>query len=555
MLKIKFLPPLLAFLAFCYTLSASATDISFEEQLRNRIETALAGTPLTVNDRPLHAQNALIRHYTDHLFSPVWSKDKQLTAQALRLIETLAQADQQGLSPENYHSSEIAEQWLMLNNAVDQSERIKILVDMDLLLSDAFMTYSSHLLQGQINSETLKTKWTVNRQAVDIICTLSDAVDSNSIDDAIDRLIPKHRGYHLLLKALADYRRIKAQGGWKPMPSGHKLLLGDNSHRVALLRKRLTKTGDLEPVQATGSTKFDRPLDRAVRSFQRRHGLQVDGVVGRATLAALNVPVEARIDQLIANLERWRWLPAYLGNPYIMVNIAGYELHFVEDDRIVLKMPVVVGKTYRETPVFSSKMTYLVINPSWNVPTSIAVKDKLPLLKRNPYYLQEHSMKLYQGWGAEAREVDPLEVDWQRITPDYFPYHIVQSPGPQNALGKIKFMFPNKHNVYLHDTSEPWLFKKTERSFSSGCIRVGKPFALSDRVLENNTRLSRSAIESIFNQSEETTVSLKKPIQVHILYWTAWVDEDGAVNFRKDIYSRDHDLIKALRKLPSSPVH
>lgn len=552
MQKIKIPVPFFTLLAFLYVLPVLAADISFEEQLRERIETALGGTPLIVDRRTLHAQQALVKHYSDYLFKPVWSKNGQLTAQAYQLIETITHADQQGLNPNNYHSSAIAEQMRLLEHPLDQTDRIKKLVDMDLLLSDAFLTYSSHLLQGQLNAETLTSKWEVARQAVNIICSLADAVNLCSIDSMLEKLVPQHQGYRLLLKALAEYRRIKDQGGWNRVSAGRKLLPGDVSPRVEQIRKRLAATGDLDPEYNTESKVFDRPLEQAVKLYQRRNGLQVDGIVGRKTLAALNVPVESRIDQLLANLERWRWMPANLGSRYIMVNIAGFELFFVSGNRTVLKMPVVVGKTYRETPVFSGKMTYLVVNPSWNVPKSIAVNDKLPLIRKNPYYLQQHNMKLYQGWGAEAQEIDPLSVDWSRVNQNYFPYHIVQSPGPQNALGKIKFMFPNKHNVYLHDTSEPWLFNKTERSFSSGCIRVGKPYALADYVLENNTRLDRSAILAIINQPEQKIISLRNPIPVHILYWTAWVDENGAVNFRKDLYGRDEELIRALRHMSSS---
>jgi murein L,D-transpeptidase YcbB/YkuD len=554
MQKIRIRAPWIAFLALCYALSASATEISFEEQLRERIETALAGTPLIVNHKPLHAQHALVEYYTDHLFKPVWSKKGQLTAQALQFIETLTHANEQGLNPANYHNLAIAEQMRTLQRPLDRTDRIKKLVDMDLLLSDAFLTYSLHLLKGQINPVTLESKWEVPLQDVNIIYTLSDVAAGESIGSILNKLIPKYPGYKFLLKALADYRRIKAQGGWKRVSAGYKLLQGDISPRIVQLRKRLAATGDLGREYDTDSEEFDEPLDQAVKRFQRRHGLEVDGIVGPATLRALNVPVEGRIDQLLANLERWRWLPADLGSRYIMVNIAGFELYFVRDYQIVLKMPVVVGKTYRKTPIFSGKMTYLVINPSWNVPNSIAVKDKLPLIKKNPHYLQKHHMKLYQGWGADAREIDPLSVNWARVSPNHFPYHIVQSPGPQNALGKIKFMFPNKYNVYMHDTSEPWLFNKTERSFSSGCIRVGKPYALADQVLENNTRLDPMAITAIFNQDGTKIISLKHPIPVYILYWTAWVDESGLVNFQKDIYGRDEELIRALRLMSSNPA-
>jgi murein L,D-transpeptidase YcbB/YkuD len=541
MQTLKNYTPWLAVLAFCYALSASADERAFAEQLRERIEAVAVDMPLIVDHRPVYAQQALIQHYTAHLFKPVWSKNGRLSPQALQLIEALSHAESQGLDADNYHTATVARHLQTLQGSLDSNERIKILVDMDLLLSDAFLTYSTHMLQGRVNPETLTSKWEIPRQTFNILCSLDDAVSKDCIDEALDNLTPKHQGYRLLLKALADYRQIKAQGGWGRIASGPKLALGNVGTRVVQLRKRLAATSDLEPEPDADvdSTLFDAPLKEAVKLFQQRHGLADDGVVGAQTLAALDVSIEARIEQLLVNLERWRWLPSDLGGRYILVNIAGFELYFVEDNKVVLKMPVVSGK-----------MTYVVINPSWHVPTSIAVKDKLPVLRKNPDYLQQHNMKLYRGWGANAEEIDPLSVDWRKLNEHHFPYHIVQQPGPDNALGKIKFMFPNKYNVYLHDTSEPWLFKKTERSFSSGCIRVGKPFVLADYVLENNTRLKKTAIPDLFKQSEKKTLSLKHAIPVHVLYWTAWVDDSGKLNFRKDIYGRDRELAKALQSLP-----
>jgi len=335
---------------------------------------------------------------------------------------------------------------------------------------------------------------------------------------------------------------------------GPSLRPGDTSPRIRNLRKRLVASGDL-PRSSAGdpskganpdSLEFDPRLQQAVKHFQNRHGLEADGIVGKATLEALNVSVDRRIEQIRANLERWRWLPEDLGSRHIMVNIAGFDLVFVSNNEVLLQMPVIVGKTYRETPVFTGSMTYLVINPSWYVPSSIAIKDKLPILIKDPYYIERNHMTLYKGWGSDRMEIDPFSVNWKRVDPNKFPYRLVQKPGPKNALGKIKFMFPNPHNVYLHDTSEPSLFDRVNRTFSSGCIRVGKPFALANLVLENNSRMNPSAIQSAFEQTEQKTVTLLNPIPVHILYWTAWADADGVVQFRKDIYNRDDELIKKL---------
>lgn len=527
---------------------SAAEHLSVEESLRERIESAAEILDLSIDNQPLNSQKGLITFYSDRQFTKAWLANGQPTPQAYQLMQILNSADQHGLNKSNYHVTAINERLERLKAPLDESEILILSVDLDLLLSDAFLTYGTHLIQGQVNPQTLQSKWDTGRRATDMVKILTDAINNNSIEQSLNELMPKQPGYLSLVRALADYRAIKDRGGWSSVTEGPSLRPDEKNPRIIQLRKRLAASGDLPNDTVLDSKEFDRPLQQAVKYFQKRHGLETDSIVGRATLAALNVSVDQRIAQIRANLERWRWLPEDLGARHIMVNIAGFELDFVGNGEVLLHMPVIVGKTYRETPVFTGSMTYLVINPSWYVPNSIAVKDKLPILARDPYYIERNHMKLYRGWGADRREIDPLSVNWQRVDPNSFPYRLVQKPGPKNAMGKVKFMFPNPHNVYLHDTSEPSLFNRVDRTFSSGCIRVGKPFALANLVLENNSRMTPDAIRAAFDQSDQKTVTLLNPIPVHILYWTAWVDSEGVVQFRRDIYSRDDELIQKLQK-------
>jgi murein L,D-transpeptidase YcbB/YkuD len=265
------------------------------------------------------------------------------------------------------------------------------------------------------------------------------------------------------------------------------------------------------------------------------------------------VPVEERVRQIEVNLERWRWLPEDLGQRYILVNIANFELEVVEKSKPVMIMQVVVGKPYWRTPVFSDRMTYLVLSPYWHIPPSIAVKDKLPLIRKDHTYLATYDIKVFQGWGAETREIDPQTIDWSKVTAKDFNYRLRQEPGPLNALGRVKFMFPNKFNVYLHDTPSRELFGKTVRTFSSGCIRIEKPIELAEYLLGGDAKWTRENILAAIDRRVEQTVRLPEPMPVHLLYWTAWSDEEGSIQFRGDIYGRDQLLDKALREKPPLP--
>ena len=291
---------------------------------------------------------------------------------------------------------------------------------------------------------------------------------------------------------------------------------------------------------------FDERLAAAVARFQRRHGLNDDGAVGPTTLSALNVPVEHRIEQIILNMERWRWMPDDLGRRYIQVNMAGFGLEVIEDGWPVMAMRVVVGRPYRRTPVFSARMTYMVINPTWNVPASIAKRDYLPKLRRNPGRVAEHQIRVFDSWNGRTREVDPRKIDWSRVSASRFPYMLRQDPGHQNALGRIKFMLPNPFSIYLHDTPSVQLFEREVRTFSSGCIRLQEPFALADYLMKDSTQWSSTRIQEEIVSGRTTNVGLPAAIPVHFTYSTAWVDAEGELHFHGDIYGRDALLRKAL---------
>ncbi|MGW8321495.1 MAG: L,D-transpeptidase family protein [Thermodesulfobacteriota bacterium] len=319
---------------------------------------------------------------------------------------------------------------------------------------------------------------------------------------------------------------------------------------MVALRARLIASGDLGTDEAADPEILDDRMEQAVRRFQGRHGLVEDGAVGPATLAALNVPVEDRIRQIELNMERWRWLPDDLGRRYILVNTADFSLEIVEEGESVLVMRVVAGKKARRTPVLSAKMTYLVLNPYWHVPHRIAVRDILPKVKKDPGYLDQQGIRVFESWEEFAPEIPSETIDWSSITRHNFLFKLRQDSGPRNALGRVKFMFPNKFAIYLHDTPSRYMFKRKRRDFSSGCIRVEDPIDLACYVLRGNPKWTREEILSAIETGETRIVWLPEPIPVHVLYWTAWVDRQGAVHFRRDVYDRDGPLERALGEGP-----
>jgi murein L,D-transpeptidase YcbB/YkuD len=497
----------------------------------------------------------LPRFYEARAYQPAWTGDNGPLPHVDNLVKAIQDCWREALKPRDYHLEKIEHTLAGIRRDWGNKKSLDPyrLVDFDLLLTDAFLIYAAHLVAGRVNPETIDPEWHANRRELDLAQVLEVSLQSGQIDQALKGLLPKHEGYARLKRALVQYRDISARGGWVSLPHGPKLQMGDRDERVVALRRRLGASGDLVLATAEGGEVFDEGVEEAVRKFQKRHGLDVDGIVGPATLGALNVPAEDRISEIEVNLERWRWLPQGLGEGHILVNIPDFQLYVVENGLTVMHMRIIVGKGYRRTPVFSDKMTYLVLCPYWHVPPNIAVQDKLPLIRKNIKYLDEQHMKIFHGWGADTKEIDPHTIDWSTVNAKNLTFRLRQDPGPRNALGRVKFMFPNRFNVYFHDTPSQELFGKTTRAFSSGCIRLEKPVELADYVLRGNPNWSPERISAVIAEWVERTVQLSKPIPIHVLYWTVWVDEDGTIQFRNDIYGRDKPLRKALGEQPPTP--
>ena len=525
------------------------------ERIRTRIEAAGIAMELRAAGEPVYASLVLPSFYERRLYRPAWSDERGPTRLADDLIDALRRADLEGLRSEDYHLAGIE---AVLAAVRADAKRGPALApdrwaELDLLLTDAFLVYGAHLLAGRVNPETLRPEWMSNRRTADIAVVLEAALASGNIAAALEALDPPEVGFRRLREALARYREVAAAGGWPAIPEGSSLQAGDRGAAVTALRQRLhLEDGLVEEAEDRDADLFDAGLEQALEKFQLRHGLKADGVVNTTTRSELNVPVERRVEQLELNLERWRWLPKDLGRRHIIVNIAAFELEVMDGDSVVMSMRVVVGRPYDRTPVLSETMRYLVLNPYWHVPSNIATTELLPKLKRDPSYLARYKLRVFPNSRLDAQEVDPATVDWSTITAAHFPFLLRQDPGPRNALGRIKFMFLNKYHVYLHDTPARPLFEETQRDFSHGCIRIQHPIELAVYLLRNDPRWDRDALLAALDDAEDRSVPLPEPMPIHLLYWTAWADADGTIQFRRDIHDRDLPLFTALRAPPPS---
>jgi murein L,D-transpeptidase YcbB/YkuD len=468
--------------------------------------------------------------YNGREYRPVWVVDGVPTEAAQRLRAALAGAADDGLDPDAYDAGEFSPR--------DPYSTARY----DIAQSAAALRYLNDLRHGRTAPSEVDPELFIEQRTLDGAIALAALTANTDIANTVEGYRPATTQYIRLSAALASLRAQAAAGAaWDRLPDSGKLAAGSTGPAVTALRTRLRQAGASLPDDAAAAT-FDQALTDAVIAFQRRHGLTADGVVGAATLAALNVGIEQRIRQIVVNMERWRWLPDDLGRRHIVINIAGFSLDAVTDGLILQHMKVVVGRTYRRTPVFSAPMTYLEINPYWHVPPSIAVKDLLPKIRKSVDFLDAEGFRVFDGWGAAAQELDPRTIDWSAVPTTRFPYKLRQDPGPKNSLGQIKFMLPNSHDVYLHDTPARALFDRTVRVFSSGCIRVERPRDLALYILDGQSEWTPAALAAAFATPQTRKIVLRQPLPVHITYQTAWVDDNGALQFRDDVYERDSAL-------------
>ncbi|MFN2341162.1 MAG: murein L,D-transpeptidase [Halanaerobium sp.] len=473
----------------------------------------------------------------------IWFEEGEFKRDPEPLIKEIENSYAEGLNPADYHLQFLEE--CIEDGDLFSDQCLDKRALLDILLTDAYLSLASDYLNGKIDAEIIIEDYNYQTDNLEAKNLLQVLLEKKDIEQTLVKHLPQTENYQKLKQRLADYRDSEKIKDWPQISPGEILAEEAEGQRVFQLINNLIARNYLNSDKLKADNYFDQNVKRAVIRFQLDNGLRADGVVGNKTLKALNVSRDQRIKQLIINMERWRWLPENLGSRYIYVNIADYNLKLYEDNQVIMEMKTIVGQEQRSTPVFSDTIKYLVINPYWYVPKSIAVKDKLPLIKKDYNYLKENNYSLFKYTGNnKLEEVNPAKVDWSKINKDNFNYLLRQNPGDENALGRVKFMFPNRFNIYLHDTPGKYLFSETERSFSSGCIRIEKPVDLAEYLLSDQEDWNRENIEEEMKNNKEKTVYLNDPIKIYLHYNTAWVDSLGNLNFREDIYNRDQKIIE-----------
>jgi len=520
---------------------ALADDEKDSNALRIELEQLVQRGSLRNSDVNIASRKLLLEIYEKRNYLPAWDEQQQVA----ELVTAIKATATDGLEPADYHLQRV--ELIYADRLADRQPSPEEKAVQDLILTDSLVRLGYHQLFGKVNPYTLDSNWNFRRDLndVDPAVAIQSAIDSPSLTDFLRNFFPRGWFYRKLQVALANYRQIAVDGGWPVIPDGPTLKPGASDNRLPILAQRLIITGDLSSRDGVDKLKtYNEPLQQGVRHFQARHGLDADAAVGPATLRALNVPVGKRIEQLEVNIERARWVLNDLAEDFVLVNIAGFRVYVLRNKKITWETKVQVGTTFHQSPVFRDEIQYVVLNPTWTVPYSIASKEILPKIKRDPNYFASRDFDLKNQKG---KLVDPSSVDWKNVTERNFPVWLVQRPGPNNALGRVKIMFPNEHSVYLHDTPSKALFSKAERAFSHGCIRVENPLGLAEQLLGADG-WNQEKFQQVLKEGETKTVSLSTPMPVLLLYWTTMVTPDGTVYFFNDVYSRDERITEALNE-------
>jgi len=527
---------------------------SQNQLVTNEIRTILEGDSTYLNilfdESPLHSSTKLLTFYSDRAFEPGWSDNQTLNCNALELRLLIQNAAFEGLVPKDYHLNaiNIFFEKYFTGTPLTPHELAKV----DFLLSDAFIVYAHHIFGGKVHPEHINGSWEIMQKGnePEILKKLHLAVSQDNVRTQLFSLQPKFAIYKRMRQSMIRYLGLQKNQGaknWDIITIKEPIELAQTSQKVKVIRERLLFWGDLDasPIQPETEEVYDSLLLVGVKLFQERNGLQPDGVLGKATIDALNKSPQELIKQVGVNMERLRWLPDTTVQEMILVNIANYAMDYIRKTDTLLHSNAIVGKSYRKTPVFNAAMSYMVFSPTWTVPPTILKNDVLPSIKKNQHYLAAKNMRILDFSG---KEIKPSEINWNSVNIKNFKYMIRQDPGNSNSLGQVKFMFPNKHNVYIHDTPARTLFSKEDRALSSGCIRIQQPFELAKLLLADQPLWTDELIKKAMVANKEKPVTLTRKIPVIILYLTFWTDSKNKDQVRKDIYSRDDELFHLLQK-------
>lgn len=518
------------------------SEKQIETSVKEQVALTLSAfTPVAGQALP---NNTVLDAYRTRRYEPLWITNKTVNMSIYKLVDILEQSRQHGLNPIHYHTHIIRE-YLDLQRPSPQQ-----LAEMDVIATIALASYAHDVSNGRYEPQLIDPNWQLDAPSnhwKDLLYLDSVTTMVNSLS----LLAPRSSQYQVLQRWLVYYQELAKKEKDITVNAGVPLTSGDEGPRVAQLRARLVQLGDIRfSTRQINEERFDSQLKDAVMRFQRRHQLSADGAVGSKTIQMLNVPLETRAKQIAYNLERWRWLPSELEANRVWVDLTNYMVD-VHLNGELTSMKAVIGRPDRKTPVFKDQMTYMVTNPTWRVPNRIARENLLPKLQSDPNYLIKNGYKLYSSWGVGARELDSTKVNWNSITPDKLTFRFEQEPDEANALGQYKFMFPNKHEIYLHDTPAKHLFRETERAFSAGCVRLEKPDDFAAALTKGSRQFGD--MQKSLQSASNTVISLPVYIPVYIVYFTVVPNINGMPEFRNDIYQRDTLMEEAMGYIAFQP--
>ena len=511
----------------------SGSWFSFEDEELGNAE-LIHEVTTTSEDLNLFHKDSVSEFYLQRTFLPAWS-DESLRES---FIQTLEEAEHEGLFIEDYHGDRITE---LAANVKKLNDREKS--EFDVILTDAFMKFGNHLLHGKLDPRELHSIWDTYRSEILVSQALQQAIDGGDLEIAMKQLRPTHPVYSQLIASSKEYKDLASNfEEWAMIPSGNMVKHGEKDDRIPEIRKRLDLLGYMQNTDPE-NVENSEDLQEAIENFQGDNGLQADGIIGDSTIELLNKDYNRRYEQILVNLERWRWYPRDLGDHYIIVNIANFDLHVVKDNDTVHSHRTMVGTEARKTPVFSEEIKYLEFNPTWTIPPTIQNDDVIPGMRKNSNYLANKKINVYDSGG---NAVNPSSINWNSDEAKSYTYR--QNPGATNPLGRVKIMYPNEYFIYLHDTPSQALFERNSRDQSSGCVRVEHAVDLAKYLVNDQPEYTSEKIDEIIASGKTTQVKLKQKVNVHHFYWTAW-RENGKARFTADIYDYDSKIWEALRKV------
>ncbi len=511
--------------------SESQIETSVNQQVALMLN---AFTPVAGQALP---NNTVLEAYQARGHNPIWIENNAINMSIYKLLDVLESSSSHGLNPVHYHT-DIIKDYLAINQPSQQQ-----LAEMDVITTIALVSYAHDLSNGRYEPQLIDSNWQLDAPSnhwKDLLF-LDSATD---MVNTLPLLAPRSPQYQVLQKWLVYYQDLAKKENDILVSPGVPLSIGDEGPRVAQLRARLVQLGDIRfSTRKVDEEAFDERLEQALKNFQQRHHLVADGAAGSKTIQMLNVPLSKRANQIAYNLERWRWLPSELEANRAWVDLTNYSVDlFFNGERTTMK--VVIGKAERKTPVFKGLMTYMVTNPTWRVPQRIARENLLPKIQKDPNYLSRYGYKVYSSWSIGAKVIDPATINWKEMRPEKLSYRFEQEADESNALGQYKFMFPNKNEIYLHDSPAKHLFRESSRAFSSGCVRLEKPDEFAQALLKGSKQ--GKSLASTLSSQATTVISLPTYLPVYLVYLTVVPNANGMPEFREDIYERDELMEEAM---------